>query len=305
LIIQLNNISVSYASLLALDDVSLGIEGGAVGLLGPNGAGKTTLLRTLLGFLDADTGSGEILGMDIKTCQLEIRQKVGYMPEGDCYIPGMNAVSYVAYSGELCGMPRKDAMQRSHEILQYVGMDEERYRMIETYSAGMKQRIKLAQALIHDPELLLLDEPATGMDPTGRQEMLDLIRDISTVKGIQILLSSHLLPDIEYACQDVLVMNQGKLIIQGNIDELRDAHHMLFEVKIKGGRELFTSALERSGYEWRPAENDILKVSLPDGVEPSVFFKLAVENGLQIRHLVPTRYSLEDVFAQAVGEEQE
>lgn len=303
MIIQLQNISVSYGNSLALNDVSLSIEGGSVGLLGPNGAGKTTMLRTLLGFLEADSGSGEILGMNIETRQLEIRQRVGYMPEGDCYIPGMNAVSYVAYSGELCGMPRKDAMQRSHEILQYVGMDEERYRMIETYSAGMKQRIKLAQALIHDPELLLLDEPATGMDPSGRQEMLDLIRDISTVKGIQILLSSHLLPDIEYACQDVVVMNKGKLIIQGNIDELRDAHRRLFEVKIKGDRQLFTSALERSGYEWRLAENDILKVSLPDGVEPEVFFKLAVENGLQIRHLVPTRYSLEDIFAQAVGEE--
>jgi ABC-2 type transport system ATP-binding protein len=303
LIIQLQNISVSYGTSLALNDVSLSIEGGAVGLLGPNGAGKTTMLRTLLGFLETDSGSGEILGMNIETRQLEIRQKVGYMPEGDCYIPGMNAVSYVAYSGELCGMPRKDAMQRSHEILQYVGMEEERYRMIETYSAGMKQRIKLAQALIHDPELLLLDEPATGMDPSGRQEMLDLIKDISTVKGIQILLSSHLLPDIEYACQDVVVMDKGRLVIQGNIDELRDAHRRLFEVKIKGDRELFTSALERSGYEWRPAENDILKVSLPDGVDPEVFFKLAVENGLQIRHLVPTRYSLEDIFAQAVGEE--
>lgn len=303
MIIRLDNISVSYGSLLALDNISLSIEGGAVGLLGPNGSGKTTLLRTLLGFLEADAGSGEVLGMDVKTRQLEIRQKVGYMPEGDCYIPGMNAVSYVAYSGELCGMPRKDAMQRAHEILQYVGMNEERYRMIETYSAGMKQRIKLAQALIHDPELLLLDEPATGMDPTGRGEMLDLIQDISTAKDIQILMSSHLLPDIEYACQDVVVIHQGKLVTQGNIDELRDAHRKLFEVKVKGDKELFTSALERSGYEWREAENDILKVVLPDSVEPDVFFKLAVENGLQIRHLTPTRYSLEDIFAQAVGEE--
>ena len=303
MIIQLDNISVSYGSLLALDDISLSIEGGAVGLLGPNGSGKTTLLRTLLGFLETDAGSGEVLGMDVETRQLEIRQKVGYMPEGDCYIPGMNAVSYVAYSGELCGMPRKDAMQRAHEILQYVGMDEERYRMIETYSAGMKQRIKLAQALIHDPELLLLDEPATGMDPTGRKEMLDLIQDISTAKDIQILLSSHLLPDIEYACQDVVVIHQGKLVIQGNINELRDAHRKLFEVKVKGDKELFTSALERSGYECREAENDILRVALPDDVTTDVFFKLAAENGLQIRHLSPTRYSLEDVFAQAVGEE--
>jgi ABC-2 type transport system ATP-binding protein len=303
LIIRLDNISVSYGKLLALDDISLSIEGGAVGLLGPNGAGKTTLLETLLGFLKPDTGSGEVLGMDIKTRQLEIRQHVGYMPEGECYIPGMNAVSFVAYSGRLCGMPYKDAMQRSHEVLQYIGMDEERYRMVETFSAGMKQRIKMAQALIHDPELLFLDEPTAGMDPTGRQEMLDLIKDISTVKSINIILSSHLLPDIEYACQDVVVMHQGKLIIQGNIEELKDTHRRLFEVKIKGSREVFTSALEKSSFEWWEAENDILRVALPDDIETDFIFKLAVENGLQIRHLAATRYSLEDVFAQAVGEE--
>jgi ABC-2 type transport system ATP-binding protein len=303
LIIQLNNISVSYGRLLALSGISLGVEGGAVGLLGPNGAGKTTLIKTLLGFLKPDTGSGEVLDMDIGTQQLGIRQKVGYMPEGDCYIPGMNAVSFVAYSGQLCGMPYKDAMQRSHEVLQYVGMDEERYRMVETYSAGMKQRIKMAQALIHDPKLLFLDEPTTGMDPTGRQEMLDLIKDISTVKGIHTIVSSHLLPDIEYTCQDVIVIHQGKLVVQGNIEELKDAHHKLFEVKIKGDQEVFTSALEKSGFEWRAAENDFLRVALPDGTDPRVFFQLAVENGLQIRHIAATRYSLEDIFAEAVGEE--
>jgi ABC-2 type transport system ATP-binding protein len=303
LIVRLNSISVSYGKLLALDDVSLSIEGGAVGLLGPNGAGKTTLIKTLLGFLKPDSGDGDVLGMDIKTQQLDIRQKVGYMPEGDCYIPGMNAVSFVAYAGQLCGMPSKDAMQRSHEVLQYVGMDEERYRMLETYSAGMKQRIKLAQALIHDPELLFLDEPTTGMDPIGRQEMLDLIKDISTVKSIQTIVSSHLLPDIEYACQDVVVLSGGKLIMQGNIEELKDTHHRLFGVKIKGEKEVFTSSLEKLGFEWREAENNILRVVLPDEVEPEVFFKLAIENGLQIRHLATTRSSLEDVFAQAIGNE--
>ena len=301
MIIQINNISVSYGKLLALDDISLGIEGGAVGLLGPNGAGKSTLIKTLLGFLKPDIGSGEVLGMDIKTCQLDIRQKVGYMPEGDCYIPGMTAVSFVAYAGQLCGMPYKDAIQRAHEVLQYVGMAEERYRMLETYSSGMKQRIKLAQALVHDPELLFLDEPTTGMDPIGRQEMLDLIKDISTVKGIQIIVSSHLLPDIEYSCQDVVVLRQGKLIIQGNIEELKDTQHRLFEVKIKGEQEVFTAALAELGLEWRERGNDVLRVPLPDGLEPEVFFKLAAENGFQIRHLAATQSSLEDVFAQAVS----
>jgi len=303
LIIQLNNIFVSYGKLLALNDVSISIKGGAVGLLGPNGAGKTTLIKTLLGFLAPDSGIGKVLSMDIRTQRLGIRQKVGYMPESDCYIPGMSAVSFVAYSGELCGMPRKDAIHRAHEVLQYIGMEEERYRMIETYSVGMKQRIKLAQALIHDPQLLLLDEPTIGMDPIGHQEMLDLIKDISAVKKMNIILSSHLLPDIEYTCQDVIVMHQGKIVIQGNIEELKGLHRRMFEVKIKGNRETFTSALEKIGSKWRETDSGHLRITLPDGLEPEVFFKLAVENDLQIRHLANTRYSLEDIFIQAVGEE--
>ncbi len=302
MIIQLNNISVSYGKLLVLNDISLGIEGGSVGLLGPNGAGKTTLIRTLLAFLKPSSGSGQVLGMDIGTQQLEIRQQVGYMPEGDCHIPGMNAVSFVAYAGQLCGMTYKDAIQRAHEVLQYLGMDEERYRMSETYSAGMKQRIKLAQALVHDPKLLFLDEPTSGMDPTGRQEMLDLIKDISTIKDIQIIVSSHLLPDIEYACQDVVVMSQGEVAMQGNIAELRNARGRMYEVRIKGDQKSFTSALDKLGLEWQERSDDFLRVSLLNDMEPEIFFRLAVENGLQIRQLNATRHSLEDVFAQALEE---
>jgi len=302
LIIQLNNISVSYGKFLALDNISINIKGGAVGLLGPNGAGKTTLIKTFLGFLKSDSGNGQVFGMDIKTQRLNIRQKVGYMPEGDCYIPGMNAVSFVAYAGQLCGMPRRDAIQRAHEVLQYLGMDEERYRAVETYSAGMKQRIKLAQALIHDPELVFLDEPTTGMDPSGRQEMLDLIKDISTSKGINIMVSSHLLPDIEYACQDVVVISQGKIVVQGNIDELRNSNVKLFEVKIKGEKTIFTHALENISINWYESDDDFIKVALPEGMGTEILFKMALENGLQIRHLALTRYSLEDVFSQAVGE---
>jgi len=303
MIIQLDNISISFGKLLALNDISLELEGGSIGLLGPNGAGKTTLLKTLLGFLTPDVGSGAVLGMDIGTRQLDIRQRVGYMPENDCHIPEMNAVRLVAYAGELCGMPRKDAMQRAHEVLQYVGLGEARYRAMQTYSTGMKQRIKLAQALIHSPELLFLDEPTNGMDPTGRQEMLDLIKDISTDKGIHIILSSHLLPDVEYACQDVVVLHQGRVVMQGNIEELKSGSRRLYEVKVKGDEEIFTRAVEEFGCKWRKREGDMLSVGLPEEVEPDIFFRVATQNNLQIRHLVATRYSLEDVFAQAVGEE--
>ncbi len=300
MIIQLNNISISYGKFIALDDISLNITSKAVGLLGPNGAGKTTLLKTLLGFLIPDTGGGEILGMDIRNRQMEIRQKVGYMPEDDCFIPEMNAVSFVAYAGELCGMPRSDAMQRAHEVLFYVGLGEARYRKIQEYSVGMRQRIKFAQALVHDPELLFLDEPTNGMDPNGRQEILDLIKDISTNKGIHIILSSHLLPDVEYTCQDVIVIHQSKLVMQGNINELKGGRRRLFGVKIKGDSGVFTSALETLGCEWWTAEDNMLRVSLPDNMTSDIFFKLAVEHNIQIRHLAETQHSLEDIFAQAI-----
>jgi ABC-2 type transport system ATP-binding protein len=303
MVIQFNNVSVSYGSLLALDSVSLDIKDGAVGLLGPNGAGKTTLIKTLLGLVEPQDGSGEVLGLDIKTQRLDIRQKVGYVPEVDCYISGLSGVSFVAYMGKLCGMPRKDAIQRAHEILQYVGMDEERYRLIDTYSTGMKQRVKLAQALIHDPQLLLLDEPTVGMDPKGRQEMLDLIRDISSRKNINIILSSHLLPDIEYTCQDVIVLREGKVVVSGNIEKLRSSYQRMYEVRIKGNEQLFVSALEAFGVDCSKSENNMLRLSLPDNIEPEILFKIAYENGLQIRHLAPTRYSLEDVFTQAIGGE--
>lgn len=302
MIIKLDNISISYGKTLALDNLSLSVEGGAVGLLGPNGAGKTTLLKVLLGFLHSDSGSGEVLGMDIKTRQLEIRQKVGYLPEDDCYIPNMNAVSFVAYAGELCGMPRPDAMQRAHEVLHYVGLGEARYRMVQTYSAGMRQRIKLAHTLVHDPELLFLDEPTNGMDPSGRQEMLDLIKDISTEKDMHIILSSHLLPDVEYTCDDVIVLHQGKPVIQGDIEELKDGCSSLFELKIKGDEEIFISELKKLDCRLRETKGSIWRIALPDDIGSDVFFELAAKHEIQIRYLRSTQHSLEDIFAQAVGE---
>lgn len=301
MIIQFNNISVSYGDLLALDDLSLQIEGGAVGLLGPNGAGKTTFIKTILGLLTPKSGSAEVMGMDIITHRLDIRQQVGYVPESDCYITGMSGVNFVIYMGKLCGMPRKDAIQRAHEILQYVGMEEERYRQIETYSAGMKQKVKLAQALMHDPKLLLLDEPTTGMDPKGRQEMLDLIKNISSEKNINIVLSSHLLPDIEYTCQDVIVLQEGKLLVKGNIEELKSTHRRMYEVRIKGDRNSFVSALKANEIECLESEREIFRLSLPDNIDTQVLFRIAFDNRIQIRQIMPTRYSLEDVFTQAVG----
>jgi len=301
--VRFNDISVKYGNLIALNSINLDIESSAVGLLGPNGAGKTTFIKTLLGLVSPQNGTGEVLGLDIRTQKLGIRQKVGYVPENDCYISGMTGIRFVTYMGRICGMPRKDAIQRAHEILQYVGMDEERYRLIDTYSTGMKQRIKLAQALIHDPELLLLDEPTVGMDPKGRQEMLDLIKDISSLKSIKIIVSSHLLPDIEYTCQDVIVLREGKVIVHGNINELKSSNLKMYEVRIKGNEDAFISELAGLDIECSKTENNMLRISLPDNMATELLFSIAHNKGTQIRHLVPTKYSLEDVFTQAIGGE--
>jgi len=303
LIIRFNDISVSYGNFLALNSVTLDIKGGAVGLLGPNGAGKTTFIKTLLGLIKPQNGKGEVFGLDIVSQRLNIRQKVGYVPENDCYISGMSGVGFVAYMGRLCGMPRKEAIQRAHEILQYVRMDDERYRLIETYSLGMKQKIKLAQALVHDPELLLLDEPTVGMDPKGRQEMLDLVKDISQLKGINIILSSHLLPDIEYTCQDVIVLREGKLLISGNIEDLKSQHQRMFEIKIKGDEEQFISEIANIGILCNKIQGNLLRISLPDNIGTESLFNIAYKNNIQIRQIMQTKYSLEDVFSQAIGGE--
>src|SRR5947208_2378773 len=199
-VVTLEDVTVRYGKQAALRGVTTTFEPGAVGLLGPNGAGKSTMIKALLGFLVPERGRMRVLGLDVAEAPLDIRARVGYMPESDAHIPGMNAVSFVAYCGELAGLPRVDAMQRAHEVLFYVGLGEARYRNVETYSTGMKQRIKLAQALVHDPDLLFLDEPTNGMDPKGRDEMLELVRDLAHNKGVNLILSSHLLPDVEYTC---------------------------------------------------------------------------------------------------------
>jgi len=301
LIIELDGITVRFGSQKVLDGVSVRFEGGSMGLLGPNGAGKTTLLKTLLGFIIPEAGGGRVLDCDIRSQQLALRQKVGYMPENDCHIPGMNAVSFVSYAGQLAGMQPKDAMQRAHEILYYVGLGEARYRKVETYSTGMKQRIKLAQALVHDPQLIFLDEPTNGLDPKGRTEMLELVKDISSSKGIHVILSSHLLPDVESVCQDALVIHKGRRVAAGKIEELKSTPGAMFECRIKGDAAAFRAGLERLGCQCTEGDDGILKIRMTDGLGSSALLALAHEQAIQIRHLVPLKQSLEEVFMQAIG----
>jgi len=305
-IVTLDNVTVGYGASVALREVTASFAGGSVGLLGPNGAGKSTMIKALLGFIRPSTGRMRVLGLDVATSPLDIRSRVGYMPESDAHIPGMNAVSFVAYCGELAGLPRVDAMQRAHEVLFYVGLGEARYRNVETYSTGMKQRIKLAQALVHDPDLLFLDEPTNGMDPKGRDEMLELVRDLGHNKGVDLILSSHLLPDVEYTCDDVVVMDKGRVAVHGPIDSLKQPRGRVFELRVKlssADLEVFIQRLRGAGLDCHATDEDVMRVFVPgDGGARDVFALAAAEH-VQVRHLRPSVPTLEDVFAHAVGEE--
>jgi ABC-2 type transport system ATP-binding protein len=298
--IEIKDIHFSYGKVKALEGVSLDLSQGAVGLLGPNGAGKSTLIRILLGFLSPDKGRGRVLGYDIKDEQPKIRRYVGYMPEDDCFIPGLDAVSFTSYLGELSGMPRQEAMKRAHEVLYYVGLEESRYRKLETYSSGMKQRLKLAQAIVHDPKLIFLDEPTTGLDPNGRREVLELIMDISSKKDIQVLISSHILPDIELTCSYVVILNKGKLAAQGDISELKEIRD-LYEMKVKGEAGGFLRRLKDMKCKVEETEEGIFKVYWPPDQDRQEIFRIAAEEKIQIRHFVKSETSLEDLFAEVVG----
>jgi ABC-2 type transport system ATP-binding protein len=222
------------------------------------------------------------------------------MPESDAHIPGMNAVTFVAYCGELAGLPRADAMQRAHEVLYYVGLGEARYRNVETYSTGMKQRIKLAQALVHDPDLLFLDEPTNGMDPRGREEMLELVRDIAHNKGLNLILSSHLLPDVEQTCDHVVVLDHGHVATAGPIAALKGHGARIYELRVKGDRAGFVNALTAAAIESHDSDEDVMRVFLPEGCDAQFLFRLAATHGVQVRHLRASVPTLEDVFAEAV-----
>ena len=302
-VVHLDGVTVSYGKNRALKGVSAQFARGAVGLLGPNGAGKSTMLKALLGFIKPSEGRMTVLGMDVAKSPLEIRSRIGYMPESDAHIPGMNAVSFVGYCGQLAGLGSVDAMQRAHEVLYYVGLGEARYRNVETYSTGMKQRIKLAQALVHDPDLLFLDEPTNGMDPKGRDEMLELIHDLGHNKNVNLILSSHLLPDVEFTCDHIIVMDKGQVVAQGPIDELKGPTGRVFELRIKGNLPDFIELLRANGLECHSTDEDVMRVFVPAGRDPREIFQLATGHGVQVRHLRPSIPTLEDVFAKAVGED--
>jgi ABC-2 type transport system ATP-binding protein len=299
MLFQFEGVTKTYGSVVALDNLSVTAPAGAIGLLGPNGSGKTTMIRALLGLTRVDRGSGQVLGMDFRHRQLDIRRAVGFVPEDECLFPHVVGVEFVTYAGELVGMSTKDAMQRSHEVLDYVGLGEARYRKVETYSTGMKQRLKLASAIVHDPQLLILDEPTNGMDPRGREDLLELAQDLVRNKEMSLLFSSHLLPDVESVCDEIIVLGKGKLLTEGNIQQLKQLHNQSFEVRLKADARPFAERLSAlgCGAEMR---DDSLLVQIPDGRTQQLLWEVAAQERVQIRNLRPQRSTLEEVFLKAL-----
>src|SRR5947209_4598783 len=241
--ITLDHISRWYGAQQALKDVTLSLSPGRIGLLGPNGAGKSTLLKILLGLLPPSSGTGSVLGHPLGQDGTALRRTIGYMSEADALVPGMRGADYVALAGELYGMPRKQALRRAHEVLTYLDLEDARYRRLEEYSTGMKQRLKLAQALVHDPPVLMLDEPTSGMDPAGRDAMLRLLLSLGRDHGKSILLSTHLLGDIERVCQTVVILHQGRLLAQGAVEDLRRRRQDRYRLQVQGPGEAFVKEL--------------------------------------------------------------
>lgn len=298
-----DEVDVWYGSFQALHSISFELGSGAIGILGPNGAGKSTAMKTILGFNRARTGTVSILGHKMPEEALAVRLKIGYMPEREVMSPNISAVSFLTYCGELLGMTRVDALERAHEVLNYVNLGEARYRNMQTYSTGMLQRVKLGQALIHDPKILLLDEPTNGLDPDSRIEMLDLVRDLAYERGVTVLLSSHLLPDVQHVCEHVLIINDGKVVKQGSMKELTELQDKKYEVRVRDNKNVFIQKVLDAGYQCGELKNGDLFIGQPHGLEPKALFEIAQSCDTQIRHFRQARRTLAEAFMHALGDD--
>ena len=301
--IELHNISRWFGNNQALIDVSLSLEIGRIGLLGPNGAGKSTLMKILLGLLPPSSGTGRVLDHDLSSAGIDLRRSIGYMSEADALIPGMQGAEYVALAGELYGMARKQALRRAHEVLTYLDLGDARYRKLEEYSTGMKQRLKLAQALVHDPPVLLLDEPTSGMDPAGREGMLDLLVRLGKEHGKAILLSTHLLGDIDKVCDAVVILHQGRILCQGPVQQLCRRRHDRYRLHIQGEPNGFLDELRLEGVQvLHDNGRSEYRVQVPAHWTTQAFFKLAQMHNIVVRGLQADDEDLEELFHRVIAE---
>jgi ABC-2 type transport system ATP-binding protein len=299
-VIELDGLSVRFGGRPILQDLRGQLRGRSIGLLGPNGAGKTTLIHTLLGFHTASSGSARIFGQDIGADAQRIKSLVGYMPERDSYIAKMSCVHFVRLMAELSGLPREAALERAHEALFYVGLGEARYRRLETYSLGMKQLAKLAQAIVHGPRLIFLDEPTNGLDPPARQRMINLVREIRDSGQAHIVISSHLLRDVEECCEEILILKDGRIAQYCNLEAERKANRKFLVLETRGNHEAFIKAVAELGCEYALTGDQRVKLVMPEAIEIRDLYRIAATHEVQIRRLNFKRDSLEDIFLKAM-----
>jgi ABC-2 type transport system ATP-binding protein len=297
-LIKTINLSKHYGQTIALDDVSVELPRSTIGLLGPNGAGKTTLLKLLLGLARPTSGNLEVFGADVRSNMFEIRRRIGYMPESDCLATDVSAFDFVRHMAETSGLPTRDARLRTSEILYLCGLDEERYRMIREFSTGMKQRVKLAQALVHDPDLVFLDEPTNGLDPSGHDEMLSLIKRIHNELGIAVVLSSHVLEDVERVCDYVMMIDAGKLIGCGYLSDLMESKREI-TLEIEGDAQAFHEALTALGVTAESVDG-VYTIAYEDDEMLDTVRDVAADTGTAIRSLGARRTSLEEFYIDVV-----
>ncbi|HEY2380114.1 MAG TPA: ABC transporter ATP-binding protein [Terriglobia bacterium] len=299
--IQLEGLTVRLGGRPILKDLSGAFAGRCIGLLGPNGAGKTTLLQTLLGFHHPSEGTARIFDLDVRTHIRELRHQIGYMPETDSYIAGMTAIRFIRMMAELAGLPPEAAMERAHETLFYVGLGEARYRKLGTFSLGMKQMAKLAVAVVHGPHMVILDEPTNGLDPPGRLRMIRLIREIRDTGEVQLIISSHLLRDIEECCDEVMIMKDGRIVNYCNLEEQRRTNRKFLQVEIRGESQGFLQAIEQLGCECAvDSRTHRIKMILPQRIEIRNLYEVAEAHAIQIRRLDYKRDSLQDIFLKSM-----
>ena len=303
MLLSFRSVHKRFIKTVALSNVTCDIDGRAVGLLGPNGAGKTTLMRICLGLLPADRGTVHVLGLDARRQPREVRMRLGYAAEGPDRIPGLTGLESVAYTGELCGLGRRHALLRAHEMLDLVGLDEARHRAVETYSTGMHQRVKIAMALVHDPELVLLDEPTSGLDPGSRDEILELLNQLRQGDGPAVLLSTHLLHDVERTCDACIIMHEGSVRFAGPLADLRPRLRHEYEVRTRGDTGPFCQALAKTGAEVKAGRRaDVLIVRLASDDDTTPIWDAARRTSTLVWHMERRAQSLEEAFLDRIAD---
>jgi len=298
-VIETQDLSKVFGQQRALDKLSLRVTPGAIGLLGPNGAGKSTLMKCLLQLQPITSGSAKLLGREVGHEGRDIRKRVGYTPEQDCHIPGMVGCEYVTYCAQLCGLPFQAARQRAHEMLDFVGMGQERYRKIDTYSTGMKQRLKLAQSIVHDPEIVFLDEPTNGLDPKGQAQMLDLVQSLWKSYGITVVLSSHLLHDVDRICEQIIIIARGRVLVHDTLENLKARKRGAAELVVASRHAEVQVACRQRQWTCELLPNGHLKIEhKADTLNP--LLNLLHEMKIPPLEIIPSPNALEETFVQAL-----